>query len=527
MKKNILGFKIFTLGALLAGSCMFTACIDEDLNDPRGKISQGDLEGDNYALGAFFPSMADLVVPAQENHYQMGENLIGDIYGRYMMFTNDGWNSSKNPPLCNVPADWYSSPFNYMAEFYAPYNEVKKQTGAAGTNYAWAQILKVSFMQRLSDCYGPIPYTQINSSALTVGYDSQEDAYKAMFKDLNEAIEVLTSYAQANPSAAPMAKYDYVYNGNFTQWVKYANSLKLRMAIRIRFANPTLAQEMAEAAINHPIGVITANADNATYFYEKGNPIEIMWNSYGDTRICADILAYMEGYNDKRMEKYFQKHTGEWGDVTYAAIPSGVNVGLQTETRKYSSPNIAKGDRLAWLTAAEVAFCRAEGSMLNWKMGDGGTHSDTDAEKFYNEGIKLSFEQWGASGADSYMNDATSKPGNYSDPANKYKSANAKSTMTIKWNEGASDEEKLEKLMIQKWIALYPLGQEAWSEIRRTGYPQLFDLQQPAQQGVKIIPNRLPFSYDEYQNNKANVEAAVGLLGGSDTYATKLWWQKK
>lgn len=81
-----------------------------------------------------------------------------------------------------------------------------------------------------------------------------------------------------------------------------------------------------------------------------------MWDSYGDARMCADILCYMNGYKDKRLEKYMQKHTGDWSTVEYAAIPSGVYVDLQTNTKKYSAPNIMKTDRLMWLNAAEVAF---------------------------------------------------------------------------------------------------------------------------------------------------------------------------
>lgn len=524
MNKNKLTLSIFALGLMMGGTVMLNSCISDDLNDPIHKISKEDLEGDNYGLGAFFLPMTDLVVPAQENHYQMAENLVGDIYGRYMMYTNDGWNAAKNPPLCNVPSDWYSSPFNYMAEFYAAYNEVKKQTEEKGTNYAWAQILKVSFMQRLTDTYGPIPYKSINSTSLTVAYDSQEDVYRAMFDDLNAAIEVLTSYVQANPGAAPMAKYDNVYAGNFSQWVKYANSLKLRMALRISKALPDYAREQAESAVKHSLGVITSNSDNASYYYEKGNPINVMWNSYGDARMCADILCYMNGYKDKRLEKYMQKHTGDWSTVEYAAIPSGVYVDLQTNTKKYSAPNIMKTDRLMWLNAAEVAFCRAEGGLLGWNVGDGG--SVADPETFYNQGIQLSFEQWNASGVADYIEDATSVPDKYVDPAGKHRTMDAPSTMTVKWSESANDSEKLERIMIQKWIALYPLGQEAWSEIRRTGFPKVFNLPNQANDNIETVPNRLPFSYNEYLNNKTNTENAVGLLGGEDNFATKLWWQK-
>lgn len=523
MKKNIF-LNILLLGAIVSGSSSLTSCISDDLNDPKDKVSQEDLQGDNYVLGAFFLPMTDLVVPAQENHYQMAENLVGDIYGRYMMYTNDGWNAAKNPPLCNVPSDWYSVPFDYMAEFFAAYNEVKKITNGEGVNHAWAEILKVSYMQRLTDLYGPVPYKSINSSNLAVAYDSQEEVYRCMFDDLNAAIEIMTAFVSENPGVAPMAKYDNVYNGDFSKWVKYANSLKLRMSLRISGVLPEYAKEQAEAAITHPLGVIESNSDNASYVYGKGNPITVMWDSYGDTRICADILCYMNGYKDQRLGKYIQKQTGEC-DVDYAAIPSGANVDLQTVTKKYSSPNVSKNDRLMWLNAAEVAFCRAEGCLLNWKMGEGG--SIANPEYFYNMGINLSFEQWNASGANDYLTNETNTPANYVDPAGKHKSMQAPTQLTVKWDSSASYEEKLERIMIQKWIALFPLGQEAWSEIRRTGYPKVFELQNIANDGVITVPNRLPFSYNEYINNPDNIENAVSLLNGEDNYSTKLWWQGK
>lgn len=90
--------------------------------------------------------------------------------------------------------------------------------------------------------------------------------------------------------------------------------------------------------------------------------------------------------------------------------------------------------------------------------------------KLYNQGIQLSFEQWNASGVADYIEDATSVPDKYVDPAGKHRTMDPPSTMTVKWSESANASEKLERIMIQKWIALYPLGQEAWSEIRRTGF---------------------------------------------------------
>ncbi len=79
--------------------------------------------------------------------------------------------------------------------------------------------------------------------------------------------------------------------------------------------------------------------------------------------------------------------------------------------------------------------------------------------------------------------------------------------------------------MVQKWIALFPDGQEAWSEIRRTGYPKVFPSAQSTAYDL-TVPNRLPFDYMEPVNNPDNYQKAVQLLGGPDTYATKMWWQK-
>src|SRR5699024_7385981 len=103
------------------------------------------------------------------------------------------------------------------------------------------------------------------------------------------------------------------------------------------------------------------------------------------------------------------------------------------------------------------------------------------------------------------------------------------STVTIKWDPNASFQTKLEKIITQKWLALYPDGEEAWAEFRRTGYPKLFPVV-INNSGGKISTSkfiqRLPFPSTEYSTNKAGVDAAVQLLGGPDTGGTPLWWAK-
>ena len=171
--------------------------------------------------------------------------------------------------------------------------------------------------------------------------------------------------------------------------------------------------------------------------------------------------------------------------------------------------------------SSRMAFCRAEGAMIGWN-GMGGT-----VEELYNEGIALSFEQWGASGADKYIENDVLTQAEYTDPQSVAGNHSAVSAITIKWNDGDTKEKQLERLITQKWLALWPNGHEAWCDIRRTGYPQIFPLAQTTNYGSMKVPNRIPFNSDEYTNNRANVEAAVAAMGGADDYATKMWWQKK
>lgn len=515
MKTNNKKIKVLAcialVGTLVLGSC--TAGF-EAINRPGGRLSEEEMGRDNFKTGAFFPEMSDIAVPAQENAYQMTENLIGAQYARFMMFTKPGW-SSASFITYNPKNLWLNIPFNrVMSEFYSPWMEVKKATEGKGVNYAWAQLLRVVAMQRMTDQYGPIPYRGVEDGSLNSAYDSQEDVYKYMFEDLSGAIEVLTSFVAANPSDRSMANFDKLYDGDFTQWVKLANSLKLRMAIRISNVAPELAQQMGEEAVNHPIGVMMSNADNANYKYAK-NPLEVMWNAYGDTRAAADITSYMNGFNDPRISKYFRKMEFTTAGSPYQGNRTGIVVNNLESAKKYSVPNVGKLDPLLWMAVSEVTFCRAEGALRGWNMGG-------SVKDLYELAIKQSFEQWGASGVEAYINDDTSTQANYDDPSGN-NSINAVSNITIKWRDEAALEEKMERLITQKWIALWPLGTEAWSEKRRTGYPQYFPYAIP---NLPEVANRILFAPDEYTNNSDNVVEAVVLLGGEDDYQTKLWWQK-
>ena len=128
---------------------------------------------------------------------------------------------------------------------------------------ALGDILKVAVMHRVTDTYGPVPYSQIGSGAVTMEYDSQETIYRKFFEELGSAIDVLTAFNQAQPSTKVLEAYDNVFKGDVRKWVKFANTLRLRLALRVVYADNALAMEQAEASLNHTIGVMTESGDLA------------------------------------------------------------------------------------------------------------------------------------------------------------------------------------------------------------------------------------------------------------------------
>lgn len=509
---------MFSFGTVAAAAIALSACTAgfEEANRPGEDLSGEELARDNYNTGSFLVQMQNEAFPEQENSYQMNQDLIGNYLGRFMTYANNGF-SGNNFAKMNAPVGWVRYPFaDSMPKTVSAFNEICRLTGTESLSYAWALILRAQSFLRLTDMYGPMP---IGAEDDSNAYSSQEKIYTTLIEDLNKAVDIIDGMISANNgSLIQFKESDKVYGGNFVQWVKFANSLKLRMAVRMRFVAPDFAKQVAEEAV--AAGVITSNADNCAITYTPNG----QWKTsveWGDSRACADIESYMNGYGDNRITKYF-KATATPGNRAVIGCRAGANIGNKTVADAiYSEANVENTTPGVWMTAAEITFCRAEGALAGWS-GMGGT-----VESLYNEAIALSFEQWGASGASDYINNDTATPADYTDADGGYGGSYSKMTnITIKWDDSASEEEKLERLIVQKWIALFPDGQEAWCEIRRTGYPKVFPVAQSTSYSIEV-PNRIPFDYTEPVNNPANYAKAVALLGGEDNYATPLWWQRK
>jgi len=410
-----------------------------------------------------------------------------------------------------------------IPEIYPPYIKLKSLT-TDPVALSIADILKVLAIHRVTDAYGPIPYSKIGADgAIQVAYDSQRDVFMKMFEELDGAIEALTERQTESISA----NADLIYKGDLVKWVKLANSLKLRLAMRIVYAEPEIAKTKAEEAVNHSIGVMTVNADNAalTTFGTDGNPINVAvkYND-GDNRSVADMTAYMNAYNDPRRAAYFLP--SNFPGTDYSGYRSGILIGSVSEFQNYSEFNIERTTPLQWMNVAEVMFLRAEGALRKWNMGG-------SPELFYSQGVSLSFEQWGVSGAAAYLADDTSFPNGYTDPGGKYPYNTQLSTVTIKWEtaDEANFEKSLERIIIQKWLANFPLGHEAWADRRRTGYPVMIPVVvNNSPNGILSnadVPRRCPYPANEAITNTGNYNAALSMLGGNDNIATRVWWDCK
>ena len=295
--------------------------------------------------------------------------------------------------------------------------------------------------------------------------------------------------------------------------------------MRIVYSDENLAKTKAEEAVAHTIGPMVSNDDNASISVQR-NPLKVIMYDYngGDSRISADITSYMNGYDDPRRAKYFTKSTFDDASNGYYGLRNGINISSSTTAQKYSNINLSESkNRLIWMNVAEVLFIKSEGALRGWNMG--GTSED-----FYNQGIALSFQQWGLSNSDSYLNDNSSTSENYVDPLGSNNNNGALSTITIKYNTSDNFEENLERIITQKWIANFPLGLEAWAEFRRTGYPSLMRVPHNLSKGIvsdEKMARRLPYPQDEYTENGTNLQEALKNLGGPDNMATNVWWDNK
>lgn len=526
--------KVVLISNLIIFSALIFSCTKnyEEYNTNPYLPTAQMLEPDNYSTGSNFPIMMQNVFAEggsstdQINAYQTAENLAGDVYSGHMGAIGE-WESGRNNTNYAFVSGWINTQFQINSRLMAAWIDVKNRS-ADSALVAVARIIKITGMHRATDMYGPIPYSSIETGTLNPSFDAQDKMYYSFIAELTRAVNTLYDFATKNPTAKPLLKYDLVFGGDYSKWAKFANSLKLRLAMRMVYADPGKAKQFAEEAINSPIGVMTTKADNAALwnalpniFYR--NPLRMITEDYNDIRMGASMQSILSGYADPRMNMYFRPAKLASNAGQFIGVRNGINV-VKSRYTDFSLLNVTDNTPIPWMTAAEVYFLRAEGAIRGWSMG--GT-----AQSLYESGIKASFDETGATLPSTYLSNSTAKPANYVDASSSTYNIAATSTITIAWSETATFEQKLERIVTQKWIALYPNGQEAWTEFRRTGYPKIFPVAVNYSSGGSVNTaaqvRRLPYPLAQYQGNAAEVARGVQLLGGADNGGTKLWWDKK
>lgn len=514
--------KIFLYSLL---GILFSGCTKdfEQLNKNTYGATQEELDRVPYG-GNQLLDLQRLIIPDQENAYQMSFDLFSPIYAGYgSSFNNFQADYATYSPRSN----WTDYPFSdTYPKIYKAFNDLRSASKGDfnKTYFALGSIYRVAITHWLTDTYGGLPYSQVKSGQLQVPYDTQRDLYLNLCEDLVSGIEGL----KRNLDNTDYASFDYIYGGDIRKWIKYANSLLLRISVRMSKADPVNAKRYAEMAIQE--GVILTNEENAI-LATKDNPLFKITHTWENSCVGADITEYMNAFNDPRREKFFTKVKSRTAGKQFFGRRNGAP-NLNFIFTDYSLPNIKQDSGIVLISASEVAFLKAEGALLGWNVGD-------TAENLYTQGVRLSFEQWGAGDPTAYLA-STNIRGNFSDEKESAYDVNFSSNISVSWAEAGGDTQKqLSKIITQKWIALYPYGsQEAWAEWRRTGFPNLMPVLENRSNGVisHITQSnsrdtggmrRIPYSTKEYQGqSRTSVLQAVNNLGGADNGSTNMWWAR-
>lgn len=328
--------------------------------DPHGPTTD-QMKGDNVLAGTYLANMMVSLCQIQQNNSQMIEQLIGSEYGA-MTTPPRTWSNGSNVNYasfsptesnCSVPFE------EIMPQISTGYFKLKEFTGGEGELFAIATILRVAGTHRLSDIYGPVPYSKVDGKSFRVPYDSEEELYGFMLGDLDTAISILLPQAAAGVINSTIAEQDPIFGGDYKRWVKFANTLKLRMAIRMKEVKPDLARQVVEEVEKNDIGAMSEAGDAAWTSRNDGmNPYYRAAYSWGkDLRINANIVAYLKAYNDPRLSKYATKASSD----DYVGVYPGTADGENDRTcLNLSNINIGENDPQLVMSAAEASFLEAE-----------------------------------------------------------------------------------------------------------------------------------------------------------------------
>lgn len=507
-----------------------------------------------------------------EHAYQRQFTLGPDNYAQYSMVPHSDFMYGTLSYCYSVSKEFNGGPvgqFTQMQNFITPALNNGKLDSIPEVKALYLLLFDYSAVEA-ADLSGPLPYNDYkgNSEKSPFVYDDVRSIYYSVEEHIDTIVKCLKHFDEegARPdwyrskiheffySSLPLANWKYDESETMEQWWRFANSLKLRMAIHLTKIEPETAKKWAEEAVAS--GVIESTDQEVGLFtFGVGfqHPLIniVTWN---DTKLSASFESLLMSLDHPYTHYLFSKNSDPISNVGHVAGSSapevteggtriigmreGVTPGLgqQVGSNQYNafsapSKTVLDGNfpPLYLMKLSEVCFLRAEGALRGWNMG--GT-----AQQFYEEGIKYAgLEDRDthsntdyADLVDAYMQREAPVDYTYVDPTGNTPDVPSVTKIGVKWNEALDKETKLEMIITQKYIAAYPCSFESWVDMRRTGYPKLFPVLHPENGDGSLkagdIIRRIPWAAEDPSTIQDLNDTGIPNLGGPDVQATRLWW---
>lgn len=525
--------------------------------------------------------------PSQAYAYQFAYNLGPDCYVQYFCvphsdFPYSNFTLRSTYDLCKGCLDGPGVSFRAMKYDMVPTLNAEKIDYMPELKAIYLMLFNYSAIENV-DLFGPMPYNDhknyVEESPFV--YERVKDIYYQAKADIDAAIECFKYYkghrsdtykkqiGSAIKTRVQLLSSDYADASDLSAWIRFANSLKLRMAIHMSKVEPATAKQWAEEAVAG--GVIENEADEIGLFpslWGSAHPlVEIMgWNDIVMGASFINLLQnldhpymkYLFTKNSIALEKSKQAVSGTSAPAVtpkgsvYVGMRNGVTPGIDQTADANPYVGYSMLDRtyfaecnppLYLMKVSEVNFLRAEGALRGWNMG--GT-----AQSFYERGIRTAYLEDRNSPrkeyvnyVDDYLNVVAPKGIAYVDPQGLTPDMPSVTKIGVKWNEGDSKETKLEKIITQKYIASFPYSYESWVDLRRTGYPKLFPILNtehsdgtikpgdPKVQTADNIMRRIPWVPGDPQTKEDIKATGIPALSedtnnkpATDTQMQRLWW---
>lgn len=398
-----------------------------------------------------------------------------------------------------------------------------------------AKIWKVYTLHRATDIYGDVPYTEAGLGYIDGNFkpkfDKQSDIYPMMLTELEDAIK------QFDASKSTIGINDVIYQGDLIKWKTFANSLMLRLGMRMSEVDPSRSQEWVKKAIAG--GVMQNNNDIAKLDHLAGNGNTQNWDAFelkresfpesnrgtGEVKLSKTLIDALQIRKDPRLPFYATLWEGNilsqqaiklpitTNPILQKGLPNGYDVstmqqvvpGFQkSQLADYSEPNSGTISSLnaptIFISYSEVEFLLAEAALRGWGPGTVSQH--------YNAAIKANLESTVLFPGDIVISQAD---------IDTYLAENLLSVNSF--------DGQMEQIYTQFWLAhfMYLDNFEAYSTWRRTGYPKLIPTNYPGNfTGGKPMV-RLRYPNEEATLNTENYNVAVANQGPDD-YTTHVWW---